>query len=120
MRKSSLVFLIFILFAIPAVACETSYSLVFSPESLPEAHVGKPYTVIITLSNQHTPAFSMDMPPDNLPAGLTGTFDEEKQTYTIAGIPLQAGVYSARLSAVCYGTNVSGQTGEKDYQIVVK
>lgn len=97
-----------------------SDALHFSPDMLPDGQVGEAYKVVITLSNQRTPAFNMGADKDNLPAGLTGTFDQEKQTYTLDGIPGQTGTFSLTISALCYGTNVSGQSGEKEYRLVIK
>ena len=94
--------------------------LQFSPDTLPGGQVDQAYKVVITLSNQRTPAFNMGAGDDHLPPGLKGAFDQEKQTYTIEGTPTQAGAFPLKISAVCYGTNVSGQTGEKEYQLVIK
>ena len=124
MMKNALV-LIFILLGFAAGSCRllspsaTSVELQFSPDTLPEGHVGKPYAAVITLSNQRTPAFEIGVPEDSLPPGLTGEFDQDKQTYTLSGTPTQPGTYSLKISAICYGTNKSGQSGEKEYQLVI-
>ena len=97
-----------------------SDALQFSPDTLPDGQVGQAYKVIISLSNQRTPAFNMGASQDRLPPGLTGTFDQDKQTYTLEGTPNQAGTFSLTISALCYGTNVSGQSGEKEYKLVIK
>ncbi len=76
--------------------------------------------VVIALSNQRTPAFNLGAGNDRLPPGRKGAFDQTKQTYTIEGIPNQAGAFSLTISAMCYGTNVSGQTGQKEYQLLIK
>ena len=94
--------------------------LQFSPDKLPDGQVGQAYKAVISLSNQRTPAFNMGADKDSLPPGLTGIFDQEKQTYTLAGTPTRAGTFSLTVSAVCYGTNVSGQSGEKEYRLVIK
>jgi hypothetical protein len=115
-----------LLFAAPALACklvsdaQVSDELIFSPDTLPEARVGQPYNAIIELSNQRTPAFSMGAPANSLPAGLTGAFDQDKQTYTIRGTPTIGGTYPLTISALCYGTNVSGQSGEKEFTLMVR
>jgi hypothetical protein len=93
--------------------------LVFSPDELPEGQVGEDYSAVITLSGQRTPAFDMGAPEWDLPEGLTGTFDEAEQTYTIEGTPLEAGTFELTVSAVCYGTQVSGQTGEMEYTLII-
>jgi hypothetical protein len=97
-----------------------SDTLQFSPDTLPDGQVGQAYKVVISLSNQRTPAFNMGAGNDRLPAGLKGTFDQAKQAYTIDGAPTQAGTFPLTISAVCYGTNVSGQSGEKEYRLVIK
>jgi hypothetical protein len=112
--------LLCLFFVLPVLACSKSDKLVFSPDSLPEAKVDQPYSVTITLSNQRTPAFSMSAAEGDLPPGLTGVFDQEQQSYTISGTPSQAGTYKIGISVLCYGTQVSGQTGAKTYELVVK
>jgi hypothetical protein len=97
-----------------------SDALQFSPDTLPDGQVGQAYKVVISLSNQRTPAFNIGAGTDRLPPGLKGTFDQEKQTYTLDGTPTQAGTFSLTVSALCYGTNVSGQSGEIEYRLVVK
>jgi hypothetical protein len=97
-----------------------SGALQFSPDTLPDGQVGQAYKVVISLSNQRTPAFNLGAKKESLPAGLAGTFDQGKQTYTIEGTPIQAGVFPLTISALCYGTNVSGQSGEKEYRLVIK
>ena len=97
-----------------------SDGLQFSPETLPDGEAGKPYTALITLSNQRTPAFEMGAPEDSLPPGLSGDFDQDKQTYILSGTPTRPGTYSLTITAICYGTNQSGQSGEKEYQLVVR
>jgi hypothetical protein len=120
MRNRFPLLLMTLFLAIPALACGKSNALVFSPEKLSEGQAGLPYKAVISLTNQNTPAFSMGAPVENLPPGLTGTFDQEKQTYIISGTPTQPGTYKFTVSAICYGTNVSGQSGEKDYELVVR
>ena len=124
MRKYFPLLLLVLCFAVPSLACETltstSTKLVFSPDTLPAAQVGQPYSAVVTLSNQRTPAFSMGADPESLPPGLTGEFNEDQQTYTISGAPTQAGTYPITVSALCFGTNTSGQQGEKSYQLIVK
>ena len=94
--------------------------LIFSPDTLPEGQVGEEYKAVITLSGQRTPAFEMGAQEMALPEGLTGTFDQDQQTYTIEGMPLESGSFTLTVSAVCYGTQVSGQTGEREYTLEIK
>jgi hypothetical protein len=124
--KKSIFSIIIVVLALVTFSCSLlnisskSGALQFSPDTLPDGQVGQAYKVVISLSNQHTPAFNMGAGNDRLPAGLKGTFDQAKQTYTIDGTPTQAGTFSLTISALCYGTNVSGQTGEKEYRLVIK
>jgi len=94
--------------------------LKFSPDTLPDGQVGQAYKVVISLSNQHTPAFNMGAGQDQLPAGLKGAFNQQKQAYTIEGTPTRAGTFTLTVSALCYGTNAPGQTGQKEYTLVIK
>jgi hypothetical protein len=124
--KKAMIALVVVMLGVATLACslftaaDRSGALVFSPDKLPEGQVGQVYTAVVTLSHQRTPAFGMSAGEDGLPAGLEGSFDQDKQTYTINGTPTQAGTFSVTISAVCYGTNVSGQTGSQAYQLVIK
>jgi hypothetical protein len=124
--KKAIFIIIFVALALVTFSCSlgnislNSGVLQFSPDKLPDGQVGQVYKAVITLSNQRTPAFNLGAGKDSLPPGLTGTFDQEKQTYTLEGTPTRAGTFSLTVSALCYGTNVSGQSGEKEYQLVVK
>jgi hypothetical protein len=124
--KKSIFTIILVALALVTFSCSLfnislkSDTLQFSPETLPDGQVGQAYKVAISLSNQRTPAFNMGAGNDRLPPGLKGTFDQEKQTYTIEGIPTQAGIFPLTVSALCYGTNAPGQTGQKEYQLVIK
>ena len=124
--KKAIFIIILVALALATLSCSLanisskSEVLQFSPDKLPDVQVGRVYKVVITLSNQRTPAFNMGAGKDSLPPGLTGTFDQGKQTYTLAGTPSRAGTYSLTVSALCYGTNVSGQSGQKEYQLVIQ
>jgi hypothetical protein len=47
-------------------------------------------------------------------------YTEHDRFVKITGIPEKAGIYKFKIYAYCLGTNVSGQTGEMEYTIVVK
>jgi hypothetical protein len=94
--------------------------LVFSPADLPEAQVGQPYSVTLTVSGNETPVGDMYLDSGALPAGLDLTFDEDSRTAQISGTPTEAGTFNFTVGAWCYGTNVNGQTGEHAYELVVK
>jgi hypothetical protein len=124
--KQRIFLIIIAMLGLAALSCSLfnafskSDGLSFSPDTLPDGQVDQTYSAVVSLSNQRTPAFEMSVSDDSLPPGLIGTFDKDKQTYTLAGKPTQAGTFTLTLSALCYGTNVSGQSGEKVYKLVVK
>ncbi len=122
MRRFLPIALLVIILAAPILACggDKRGPLVFAPDKLPEAQVGQPYSVIITISENRTPVFQFGADEKTLPPGLAGVFDKQKQSYTLSGTPAQSGTYKFRVDAMCYGTNVSGQMGPKEYELVVK
>ncbi len=94
--------------------------LTFQPETLPAAQAGAPYESKITISGNATPAGEFSISKGALPPGLTLETIETDHSARISGTPEQPGTYSFQLYVWCYGTNVSGQEGEKDYTLVVK
>jgi hypothetical protein len=94
--------------------------LQFSPDSLPDAQVGQAYSVAITISGNETPVGQMSIAEGDLPAGLALQHEGGKSTATISGTPKEAGEFEFTLAAWCLGTNVSGQTGQRDYRLVVR
>ena len=103
------------------LACScTSAPLAFSPTELPEAQVGEPYEVTIAISGNHTPVFLISVEGEELPPGLTLHYQDNASTAEIKGVPEEAGEFEFTLRASCYGTNVSGQTGEQRYRLLVK
>jgi hypothetical protein len=99
---------------------DTRGALVFSPASLPSAQLGQPYEAKIAISNNDTPVGQFSVASADLPPGIELRQIEMEDTAILSGIPTQAGRYTFTVSAWCYGTNVSGQTGEKKYTIVVE
>lgn len=99
---------------------DTRGPLVFSPVSLPPARVGQVYEAKIAISNNDTPVGQVSVASADLPPGISLRHIDMEDSATLRGIPTQAGTYTFTLSAWCYGTNVSGQTGEKVYTIVVE
>jgi hypothetical protein len=95
-------------------------SLEFDPAELPAAQVGVRYEATVTITLYVTPVFSMSIAQGNLPDGLTLVYVEHDNFAKITGTPTQAGTFKFVISASCLGTNVSGQTGEKEYVIEVK
>ena len=103
------------------LACScTSAPLAFSPPELPEAQVGQPYEATITVSGNHTPVFLISVDSEELPPGLTLHYQDNASTAEIKGVPEKAGEFEFTVRASCYGTNVSGQTGEQRYRLLVK
>jgi len=95
-------------------------ALVFSPDQLPPATTGQPYHAVISVTQNVTPVFQMSVDVAKLPPGLSFAFLRGQNAAEITGTPLQAGSYKFTVTALCYGTNVAGQTGGHDYQLVVQ
>ena len=93
--------------------------LQFLPERMPDAKVGSLYKVEIVITGNVTPVGNYSISAGVLPPGLELIMDEQLHTARISGTPAQAGSYQFTVSVWCYGTNVSGQTGEKQYTLVV-
>jgi hypothetical protein len=104
-----------------ALACRTTRPpLVFSPRELPEAQVGRAYEATIAVSGNETPVFLISVESEELPPGLTLEYEENASTAAVIGVPERAGEYEFTVHASCYGTSVSGQTGEQRYRLLVK
>jgi len=94
-------------------------ALVFSPDELPDAHAGVYYEANIHVSNNSTPAGGYDLAEGSLPPGLQLEYVDADYSAWIYGTPTQAGTFPFTISVWCYGTQESGQTGEKQYTLVV-
>lgn len=94
--------------------------LKFSPEELPEGHVGEPYRAEITVSGNETPVFRMLLEDGQLPPGLELKHQDGEDFGVITGTPSRAGEFSFEIGALCYGTNKNGQSGARAYQLHVK
>src|SRR5579859_1129014 len=95
-------------------------ALKFSPDQLPPATLGQPYIVTISITQNATPVGQMSVQAADLPPGLSMAFFKGRDYAVIGGTPQQAGTYKFTVSAWCFGTNVAGQSGHQDYQIVVQ
>ncbi len=104
----------------PSEPSDTVSSLMFSPSELPEAQVGQPYQATITITGNETPVFSIVIDSGELPPGLKLVYEEVDDTAKIEGTPEEAGEFEFTVHAYCFGTNVSGQTGEQHYKLVVR
>jgi hypothetical protein len=107
--------------AATTAACDTRPSLSFAPDTLPDGTVGQQYGVTITVSGNQTPVGDF-FPEANLPPGLTWSWDEnaDRNVAQLTGTPTTAGTYQVTVSAWCLGTNVSGQTGSREYTLVIR
>jgi hypothetical protein len=94
--------------------------LKFEPAELPEAQVGLPYEAHISISDNATPAGAFSISEGTLPGGLTMEKIEGEDAVRISGTPQEAGSFPFKVFVWCYGTNVSGQVGEKEYALTVK
>jgi len=112
--------LVCILALFAVAACRPS--LEFSPASLPDAQTGSAYTATITVENTATPIGDAYVSAGSLPPGveLEWSKDQDNTTIRIAGTPTASGSYTFTISVWCLGTNVSGQTGDQEYTLVVK
>ena len=93
--------------------------LEFKPDQLSEIRVGQPYQVDILVAGNVTPVGNYSISEGALPTGLTLGMDENLRIGRISGTPTQAGTYKFTVSVWCLGTNVNGQTGDKQYTLVV-
>jgi len=93
--------------------------LMIEPASLPEAQAGVMYESEIHITQNVTPVGDMWIKEGALPVGLEFVFQEGTDAAKISGIPQETGIFSITIYAWCFGTMVSGQTLEKEYQIVV-
>jgi hypothetical protein len=104
-----------------ATACtESARPLRFVPASLPAATAGAAYTAEIVVEDNVTPVGGASVAPGTLPDGLSlDLLPGHADTIRIAGTPTRAGTFAFTVSVWCFGTNVSGQTGEQRYTITV-
>jgi hypothetical protein len=97
----------------------TGGPLKFMPDALPEAQVGSAYEAKIVISLNNTPVGDFSISEGSLPEGLEFTFLEGEDAATLVGTPTESGTFTFTVSAWCFGTQVSGQTGEKTYSLTV-
>ena len=95
-------------------------SLKFEPDRLPDAQANVTYETQIHVTQNRTPVGDFAISKGALPSGLEMKKVEGlKDTARITGAPTEVGTFTFTVSVWCYGTNVSGQTAEKEYSIVV-
>jgi hypothetical protein len=94
--------------------------LVFSPDQLPPGSVGTAYRAEISIDRDETPVGGASVAPGTLPDGLTlELLPGQVDILRISGTPTAAGTFEFTVSVWCFGTQVSGQTGERTYTITV-
>ncbi len=94
--------------------------LMIEPESLPNAQTGVAYEVEILVSDNVTPVSSVIISNGTLPPGLELVFMDGEDGATISGTPEESGTYTFTVFISCFGTMVGGQTGDKEYTIIVE
>ena len=104
----------------PYIFPEVTTPLKIEPDSLPNAQTGVEYEVEIRVSDNVTPVSSVFISDGTLPAGLELMFVDGEDRVTISGTPEEAGTFTFTVFVSCVGTMVAGQTGEKEYVIVVE
>jgi hypothetical protein len=120
--RTRLVLAILLLVALVTQACGTGRpALLFEPAELPAGMVGLPYAATVTVIQNETPVGDIYLSSGQLPAGLLLEFvrGAANATAQITGTPTVSGSFPVTIAAWCLGTNVSGQTGEKTYTIVI-
>jgi hypothetical protein len=95
-------------------------SLKIEPGSLPDAQTGQEYEAEIRVSDNATPVNNAAISSGTLPAGLELVFVDHVDGAKISGVPEEKGTFTFTVSFSCFSTMVIGQTGEKDYVLVVK
>jgi len=55
-----------------------------------------------------------------LPTGLELVFIEGEDSFSIRGVPEEAGSFTFTVFVSCFGTMVSGQTAQVEYTILVE
>jgi hypothetical protein len=97
----------------------TGGPLKFIPENVPNAQIDEAYEAEIHVTLNNTPVGDIAISDGALPTGLELAKVDGEDTARISGTPTEAGTFTFTVSAWCYGTQVSGQTGDKEYTIVV-
>ena len=98
----------------------STISLKIEPDSLPNAQTGVEYAVEIRVSDNVTPVNDVVLSSGTLPAGLELVFVDHVNGAKISGVPEETGTFTFTVSISCFSTMVIGQTGEKEYVIVVE
>ena len=102
------------------LACSGLLPLSFSPDELPDAQTGEAYQVSIQVSQNDTPVGQFSIVDGRLPQGLTLAPIKLRNAAVISGTPEVAGRYRFTVRASCLSTQVTGQSGQQAYTLVVK
>ena len=90
------------------------------PESLPAAVAGKPYRVLLEVTNTSTPVHGIYVNDAYaLPEGLWLEHQDRDSHGLITGTPLKAGTYEVHMSAGTYGTQCTGRRASRVYSLEV-
>jgi hypothetical protein len=122
--KNISIFLSVAALAFSSLACWRTNrpELVITPADLPEAQMGVPYDVEILVSQNETPVYLMSISEGTLPRGMVFEFDEDahEDKARISGVPEESGTFTFKVFVGCLGTSVNGQTGEREFTLIVK
>jgi hypothetical protein len=97
----------------------TRQPLIFAPDVLPSARKGIAYEAEIKISQNETPVGEFYILEGALPEGLSMAQVEHENVARITGIPTEDGKFTFTVAVWCYGTNINGQQGSKEYTIQV-
>ena len=93
----------------------------FDQQALPDAYVGVAYDATINVTGNVTPVGAFSISGGALPTGLSiERVPRADAAGHIFGTPTTPGTVTFTISVWCYGTNVSGQTGNKQYSVTVR
>jgi Putative Ig domain len=92
----------------------------FSPDKLPEAKAGVMYDTEVRISRNDTPVGSFKVVSGSLPKGLQLVYKERDTFVTISGVPESPGIYDFTIEVQCLGTQLSGLSASRSYNIIVK
>ena len=121
-RRLPLVTLLVVLLLATIAGCDAGRpALEFVPDVLPAGTVGAAYEARIVVERTETPVGGASLGGGALPNGLAlELLPGQIDTIRISGTPTQPGAFEFTVSVWCFGTNVSGQTGEQRYTITVR
>ena len=99
---------------------EVTTPLKIEPASLPKGELGADYEVQIFVRDKVNPISSVIIFEGALPAGLELVFVDGEDSFTIRGEPEETGSFTFTVAVSCFGTMVSGQSGQMEYTNVVE